>query len=167
MTFYIFSMSHNIYVFNFCFTVDKKNKPFGFTKNWMKFLHTHLSLSEQRNMRTLQHISIKGACGLRQAIVPAIFRYGPNILRVNMKIGRCFAFHVRWFVESLGLLPNDPTWSVLSDGSCEIVNVDWRRSELCGMVQRSTSKSSPEKLVPGVFLVNLRTPPAYTNVDEI
>lgn len=85
MTFYIFSMSHNIYVFNFYFTVDKETKSFGFPKMNLDVPQPHICSLKTTEYEVLPLISFKGVCGLRQALVPAIFREDLDLLRVKAK----------------------------------------------------------------------------------
>ena len=86
MTFYIFSMSHNIYVSNFYFTVDKETKSFGFLKMNMDVPQPHICSLKTTEYEVLPLISFKGVCSLRQATsVLAIFRDDLDLLRVKAK----------------------------------------------------------------------------------
>lgn len=85
MTFYIFSMSHNIYVSNFYFTVDKETKSFGFPKMNLDVPQPHICSLKTTEYEVLPLISFKSVCGLRQALVPAIFRDDLDLLRVKAK----------------------------------------------------------------------------------
>ena len=124
MTFYIFSMSHNIYVFNFYFTVDKETKSFGFPKMNLDVPQPHICSLKTTEYEVLPLISFKGVCGLRQALVPAIFRDDLDLLRVKAKgasdiIRSTFAFQGSWSTQGalrfsnkgifgrLDFIPND------------------------------------------------------------
>lgn len=84
MTFYIFSMSHNIYVSNFYFTVDKETKSFGFPKMNMDVHQPHICSLWTTEYEVLPLISFKGV-RLASSYCSGNFRDDLDLLRVKVK----------------------------------------------------------------------------------
>ena len=63
----------------------KKKKSFGFPKMNMDVPQPHICSLKTTEYEVLPLISFKGVCGLRQALVPTIFRDGTILISFVLK----------------------------------------------------------------------------------
>ena len=84
MTFYIFSMSHNIYVSNFYFTVDKETKSFGFPKMNLDVPQPHICSLKTTEYEGLPLISFKGVA----ACAKLLFRQSSGTISISFVLKR-------------------------------------------------------------------------------